>query len=330
MVDDAGQNHLMPAPDSTVVPFSLTDGWPLPVRDSEVTIRETGITLGSLAWQDVEWMTVRTRHVLSLRIDEHPHSDGWVTRHPDGREESMEFRIPLVPTTVPSSALQHSRAFEEWTHSVHGALGRLLVWDDSEEWWLVQEPDLELMVTAAPKGMFSPYSDELSWLTFGTDKGRREVEQLCARYGLAVPTYEDFVSQMHLLVQEQAQLFEFPSGARDLLADGWVQHGPWRPDWCSEALTLWFEAGLLTVFADDAIKRIPSAPSEWFTRGATSTNGETTFFDLTADDARTVLSAPESWKAGTPNGLLMCCPSESGAAADFESWARKLPDYTAS
>ncbi len=38
----------------------------------------------------------------------------------------------------------------------------------------------------APIGRFSPYSDELSWLPFGSETGRRSIENLYARYGIEV------------------------------------------------------------------------------------------------------------------------------------------------
>jgi hypothetical protein len=174
----------MAAPPEEVLPVVLSDGWPEVLPGCLVTIREAGIILGSLLLEDEEWRTLRSVPVLSLRIDEHPEMDGWTTKRPDGTETHTEFAIPLVPVVVPPEALANSRAFEEWVMDTHGALGRLLIWDESRHWWMTQEPDLELLVTCAPSGIFSAESEELSWLSFGTDSGRQQVDQLRARYGV--------------------------------------------------------------------------------------------------------------------------------------------------
>lgn len=114
--------------------------------------------LGSLLLDDWEWQVLRTRPVLSLRVDEHPATDGWTTRLPDGTESVAGFAIPLRPVVVPQSALAHGSAFQEWVMDTHGALGRLLLWDESEGWWMVNEPDLELLLICAPPGTFDEES----------------------------------------------------------------------------------------------------------------------------------------------------------------------------
>ncbi|WP_344690262.1 hypothetical protein [Blastococcus jejuensis] len=55
----------------------------------------------------------------------------------------------------------------------------------------------------------------------------------------------DFANELYVAVAEEAYLWELPDGSRDLAADGWVQHGPWRPEDCSGALLVWFDAGFL-------------------------------------------------------------------------------------
>jgi hypothetical protein len=100
----------------------------------------------------------------------------------------MEFEVPLVPVAVPPETLAGSRLFSEWVMDTHGALGRLLIWDESLRWWVAQEPDLELMITCAPAGMFTETSEELSWLSFGTTaEGRQAMQALGARYGVTWP-----------------------------------------------------------------------------------------------------------------------------------------------
>jgi hypothetical protein len=166
------------------VPFPLRDGWPEPIPDSTVTIRETGITLGSLFLDDSEWRSINRVPVFSLRIDDHPETDGWTTKHPDGTETTESFVIPVQPVTVPAHALAHGRALQEWVWEVHGALGRLMLWDTSGGWWLTQEPDLEMALVCAPDGMFRAGSDELSWWSFGAEQGKREVDGLRTRYAV--------------------------------------------------------------------------------------------------------------------------------------------------
>jgi hypothetical protein len=99
-------------------------------------------------------------------------------------ETLREIDIPLVSMAVPPEALANGRTFEERAMDVHGALGRLLIWDTSLAWWMVHEPDLELLIICAPRGMFSGESDDLSWLPFGTADGHRAVNELKAPYGV--------------------------------------------------------------------------------------------------------------------------------------------------
>lgn len=177
----------MPTPNASVLPFRTEDRWPVALRGCQVTLRETGILLGSLSFDDQEWASLNQKQVQSIRIDDHPATDGWTTRHPDGSEDSTEFTVPMTPVSVPSGALTTSRAFEAWVMNVHGGSGRLLVWDETFTWWCVQDPDLEAMFICAPVGRFSPFSDELSWLPFGSESGLRSIEKLCTRFGIEVP-----------------------------------------------------------------------------------------------------------------------------------------------
>lgn len=181
----------MPTPDSSVLPFRIEDGWPVRLAGCRVTIRETGILLGSLYFDAEEWANLNLRAVRSIRIDDHPATEGWITRHPDGSEESTTFTIPMTPVPVPEDALSTPRAFGEWVSDVHGSSGRLLVWDDTLTWWWAQDPDLEALLMCAPIGRYSPHSDELSWLPFGAESGRRSIEMLRARFGIEVSTEAD-------------------------------------------------------------------------------------------------------------------------------------------
>jgi hypothetical protein len=59
--------------------------------------------------------------------------------------------------------------------------------DDRRTWWIVEEPDLELMLLCAPAGLFRDGSDTLWWWEIGTDEGHRKVNELCARYDIKQP-----------------------------------------------------------------------------------------------------------------------------------------------
>jgi hypothetical protein len=174
----------MPTPNASVLPFRIEDGWPVGLPGCRVTLRETGILLGSLYFDDVEWARLGLHAVQTIRIDDHAVTDGWTTRHPDGSEESTEFTVPMSPERVPRAALSTPRTFGDWVSDVHGGSGRLLVWDETLTWWWAQDPDLEALLMCAPMGRFSPRSDEPSWLPFGNETGRRSIEKLCARFGI--------------------------------------------------------------------------------------------------------------------------------------------------
>jgi hypothetical protein len=173
----------VPKPSQAAYPFTWYDGWPEPLADSVVTLREAGIGLGGLLLDDWEWRALLARPVLSLRVDEHPATDRWTTHHTDGTTSVAEFHIPLTAVVVPPGALAHHRAFQEWVMETHGALGRLLVWDETERWWMVNEPDLELLLTCAPRGMFSEQT-ALPSLHPNDVVGPQEVHALAVRYGL--------------------------------------------------------------------------------------------------------------------------------------------------
>jgi hypothetical protein len=149
-----------------------------------MTVRETGIMLGSLVLDDVEWSAIAQTPVFSIRIDEHPEIDGWQVTQQDGTTSLISFVIPMHPVIVPKPALSGGRALSEWVEWAHGGLGRLLLWDSLGRWWLAHEPDLELVLVCAPAGMIQGGSDELSWWTTGTEQGRDEVRRLHERYGI--------------------------------------------------------------------------------------------------------------------------------------------------
>lgn len=106
---------------------------------------------------------------------------------PDGSEDRVDFSIPVVPVVAPSPALVSGREFSEWVWQTHGSLGRLLVWDGSRKWWLVNEPDLEVQIVCASVGRFDRHpepEEPFTWLPSLTDSGRERVAYLTDRYGL--------------------------------------------------------------------------------------------------------------------------------------------------
>jgi hypothetical protein len=160
----------MALPDEDAVPFAVLDGWPERLPGCAVSLRETGIMLGSFFLEDDEWASLRKSRVVSVRIDDHPVSE--------------EFQIPTSPVPVPTNVLVRAPDLQDWVAEIHGSVGRLLLWDESYRWWIVQEVDLELLLTCAPPGMFLAGSDQPSWWDVGTDSGRAEVEYLRGRYGI--------------------------------------------------------------------------------------------------------------------------------------------------
>lgn len=177
----------MPYEPTSGVPFRIHDGWPDQLADAVVTVSEAGITLGGLLLGDADWASLRASVVFTLRIDDHPLTDGFITRHPNGAEERTEFAIPTTPVVAPTVALASGREFSEWVWQTHGAVGRLLVWDRSQAWWIVNEPDLEAQILCAPAGRFEHDSDPdepFAWLPSLTDHGRERVAYLAERYRL--------------------------------------------------------------------------------------------------------------------------------------------------
>lgn len=109
--------------------------------------------------------------------------------------------------------------------------------------------------------------------------------------------YEDFVSQMHLSVHEEAPLWELPLGATDHTRDGTTHHGPWASSACSWLLVRWLNADLIGVYQlkpDRAVAR-----------------------SLPTSSAREALTAHEAW--GDVRDLFLV-PTDAGVAEDFGVW----------
>lgn len=114
--------------------------------------------------------------------------------------------------------------------------------------------------------------------------------------------FADCTDQMRLLVSEEAYLWEFPAGSRDLMGDGeWLEHGPWRREDCSAAVHVWFDAGLVSL-----LRRWPEDHL------------------LATLDARAVLAVRESW-AMTPDGTnCAVAATAAGEALAWDGWRSLL------
>ena len=120
---------------------------------------------------------------------------------------------------------------------------------------------------------------------------------------MTVEAYEDFVSEMHAAVREEAPLYEIPLGATDLLSTGEVRHGPWRPMDCARILLRWHEAGLLGLYR--------------------YTPTRATGADLTTTEAREILSEHEAWVMFADwTRVVALFLTDKGAATEYAEWQR--------
>ncbi len=160
---------------------------------------EAGITLGSLGLDQQTYAVIRsTGAAWSLRIDEHPEMDGWTTTNPDGSTEETTFAIPTEPVPIPEALLVDDRTFMDWVWSTHGALGRLLLWDEAQTWWILNHPDLEAtLLCSGPEVLSALLPDEdlqalarepfAGWIPTLTALGRESATEIATRFGLTPP-----------------------------------------------------------------------------------------------------------------------------------------------
>jgi hypothetical protein len=116
--------------------------------------------------------------------------------HPDGTEFAIS---PHCRSSFRQPRLVDGRAFAEWVWNRHGALGRLLLWDQARRWWLVNDPDLEVSILCARIGTFAAEDapdEAFAWLPtltpLATTESRtsaRDTNSLrSGRHGRAGPT----------------------------------------------------------------------------------------------------------------------------------------------
>lgn len=172
------------------VPFELEEGWPSAIAGEAVIACEAGIMLGAIYFSEATLQALKGTGVLSLRIDEHEEVDGWTSRQPNGRAVSSDFIIPTLPLEVPDKALQTPWSFVEWAMDSHGSLGRLLLWDAGADWWILNEPDLELTLMCSERKFSEEFEQWVAtpfeWVNedFWTEEGIRTAEDLSRKYSL--------------------------------------------------------------------------------------------------------------------------------------------------
>ncbi|MEI2277453.1 hypothetical protein OHC50_08260 [Paenarthrobacter ilicis] len=164
--------------DPLPVPFELEGGWPATIPGTAVIAFEAGITLGGIDLSDQSLASLRGGRTLSLRIDEAP-------------PPSIGFVVPTSPIRIPDSALENYRSLNDWVMDTHGGVGRLLVWNEGMDWWLVNDADLELTLICSQPSRFSAEFEEWSdspfeWVdeAIWGPRGIREIEAIAQRYAL--------------------------------------------------------------------------------------------------------------------------------------------------
>jgi len=113
--------------------------------------------------------------------------------------------------------------------------------------------------------------------------------------------YEDFVSEMHAHVYEQAPLFEIPLAVVDRLDTDDVRHGPWPPEACAAVLSRWHRAGLLGLYRYISTRR----------------NGP----DLSSSEVTDLLAHPERWvRSEDWTEVAALVVTDLGVATPWSEW----------
>ena len=111
-----------------------------------------------------------------------------------------------------------------------------------------------------------------------------------------------FVNEMYVAVAEEAYLWELPTGSCDMEGDGSVQHGPWRPEDCSAALLVWFDAGLLGL-----LRRWPEEAS------------------VPSEQAAELLWSPDEWVQRADGSMnVAVVATAAGEAVSVDEWVHDL------
>ena len=142
---------------------------------------------------------------------------------------------------------------------------------------------------------------------------------------VAVDDLGDLLSQMAIIVREEAPLHQIPVGTSDGLGDWAVHHGPWPASTCAAILLPWYRAGWIGLYFRDPPEGWEVVPAEWQSR---LTGGE----DLAAPDAYELLEHPERWIRHHADGHVQPYRTLEGEMTPRQEWfehvaetARKLP-----
>ena len=155
----------------SAVPFPVVNGWPEQLDENLIRACEAGIVLGEFFLPGLLAVLRRqAQPALSIRIDEDPQPEEWKSVQPGGSESvSRVVMPPDRPVSVPTEALADDGALANWVGMTHGSWGRVLVWGADGDWWIVNDPDLEVSLVCGPPDWvesvsYEPTCEPFAWL----------------------------------------------------------------------------------------------------------------------------------------------------------------------
>ncbi|GAA1783710.1 hypothetical protein [Leucobacter iarius] len=165
-------------------PFGVGEGWPDPIPGNTVVMLESSIVLGSPTLSEADWARLaRGPQVSVMLVNDHAGFHETWTRRPDGRLTNYRrTEIRDEPVPVPADKLDWS-SYTSWVHEVFGFEGRLVLWDSSRTWWILEDDGLELTIVCAPAGMFPHETYPADWLG---EPGNTTLHAIARRYGISV------------------------------------------------------------------------------------------------------------------------------------------------
>lgn len=164
-------------------PFEVQSGWPESPPESVVSMLESSILIGRPSLGEGDWaMLARGAQVFAMLINDHEgFHESWCQR-PDGTVTDHKRTVILdEPVPLPTDK-SNVNSYTEWVHEVFGTVGRLMLWDSTQTWWILEDDGLELTMISAPAGKFSAESEPLDWLT---DAGNASLRSVADRYGIS-------------------------------------------------------------------------------------------------------------------------------------------------
>lgn len=114
--------------------------------------------------------------------------------------------------------------------------------------------------------------------------------------------FEEFASELYVLVVEGAYLWEFAGGTIESTTEGTRRFGPWNAADCASALHLWLEAGFLTL--------VRQWPEELPVREV---------------EARRLLALPTTWHCAPDGSTNVSAEITAlGEATSYDNWRQRL------